>query len=290
VQAPKAELESATRAVSAALAKAPGVGDVRPAGVNGAGDVAQLSVVLAEDPYSDTAANLTPALREQAGAAAAGAGGTALVGGPTAAQYDTDRTIGSDFELIFPITLVLIFCILVVLLRALVAPVYLIATVVLSFFATLGLSYFCFRYVFDSGGITSGYSTFLFIFLVALGVAYNIFIMSRIREEADRLEHRAAVLHGLETTGGVITSAGIILAGTFACLMIVPLEQLFQLGFGIAVGVLIDTFVVRTLLVPAITDLLGEKAWWPGRTRRRELRAAGAVAAALPQESGSPTG
>jgi RND superfamily putative drug exporter len=268
VEAPNASLERASQAVAASLRNAPGVGDVRPAGTNEAGDVAQLDVVLAEDPYSDAAADLVPELRTRAESAAAAANGTALVGGPTAAQYDTDRTIASDFELIFPITLVLIFLILVALLRALVAPVYLIATVVLSFFATLGLSYFAFRYLFDSGGLTSGYSTFLFIFLVALGVDYNIFLMSRIREEAGRLEPREAVLHGLETTGGVITSAGIILAGTFACLMIVPLEQLFQLGFGIAVGVLLDTFVVRTLLVPAITDLLGRRAWWPGHAER----------------------
>jgi uncharacterized membrane protein YdfJ with MMPL/SSD domain len=268
VQAPVSELEAASGKVSDALGKVDGVAAVRPGGVNAAGDVEQLTVILAADPYGDSATDLVPDLRHAAATAVSGSSATALVGGATAAEYDTIRTISSDFEKIFPITLALIFCILVVLLRAVVAPLYLIATVVLSFFATLGLSYFCFDKLFDSGGVTAGFSTFLFIFLVALGVDYNIFLMSRIREEAERRPMRDAVLHGLETTGGVITSAGIILAGTFACLMLVPLEQLFQLGFGIAVGVFLDTFVVRTLLVPAITDLLGARAWWPGRPRR----------------------
>ncbi len=265
VEAPKGQLEPDTQRVSNALAGAAGVASATAGRVNSAGDVAQVNVVLDADPYSDAATDLVPELRRAADRAVAGTEGTVLVGGPTAAQYDTNETVRRDFTLIFPIALALIFAILVALLRALVAPLYLIATVVLSFFATLGLSYFAFDKLFDSGGVASGYATFLFIILVALGVDYNIFLMSRIREECARRPMREAVRHGLETTGGVITSAGVILAGTFACLMIVPLEQLFQLGFGIAVGVFIDTFVVRTLLVPAVTDLLGPRAWWPSR-------------------------
>jgi RND superfamily putative drug exporter len=168
-------------------------------------------------------------------------------------------------RLIVPLTLLLILLILILLLRAVVAPLYLIATVILSYFATLGLSYLIFLYVFDSPGVDPGYATFLFLFAVALGVDYNIFLVSRIREEADAMPMRPAVLRALETTGGVITSAGLILAGTFLVLMTLPLEARFQLGFGVALGVLIDTFVVRTLLVPALAVWIGDRSWWPGR-------------------------
>ena len=263
VRAPQADLAAATAAVTKALA--PDVATVRPGAIARAGDAQVLDVVLADDPYGDAAEAAIPGLRKTASAAAATAGGSALIGGPTAEAYDTDRTVRHDARLIVPLTLLLILLILVLLLRALVAPLYLIATVILSYFATLGLSYLIFLHVFGSPGVDPSYATFLFLFAVALGVDYNIFLVSRVREEAESAPMRPAVLRALETTGGVITSAGLILAGTFLVLMTLPLEALFQLGFGVALGVLIDTFVVRTLLVPALAVWFGDRSWWPGR-------------------------
>ena len=144
-----------------------------------------------------------------------------------------------------------------------VAPVYLILSVILSYAATIGLAYLAFAYVFDAPGSDASLPLLVFVFVVALGVDYNIFLMARVREEAERHGSNQGVLLGLERTGGVITSAGLILAGTFAVLMLLPLEQLFQLGFAVAVGILLDTFVVRTLLVPAVALLLGDRSWWP---------------------------
>ncbi|MGA0122057.1 MAG: MMPL family transporter [Gaiellales bacterium] len=266
VDAPADRLEAATGAVIGALqADTDDVASVRPSLAAKAGDAQLLEVVLTRDPYSDAAAASIPRIRQIVDAAAAGAGATALVGGPTAQDYDTDRTISRDAKVIVPLTLLLILLILGLLLRAVVAPLYLIATVILSYFATLGLTYVIFIHVFGSPGVDPGYATFLFLFAVALGVDYNIFLVSRIREEAESAPMRPAVLRALETTGGVITSAGLILAGTFLVLMTLPLEALFQLGFGVALGVLIDTFVVRTLLVPALAVWVGDRSWWPGR-------------------------
>lgn len=155
--------------------------------------------------------------------------------------------------------------ILVALLRALVAPAYLIASVVLSFAATLGLATFAFTDLFHTTGLAFNLELTAFIFLVALGVDYNIFLISRTREEARRQPTADAVLTALATTGGVITGAGLILAGTFATLTLLPLEELIQIGATVAVGVLIDTFLVRALLIPAITYRLGDRAWWPRR-------------------------
>ena len=266
VDAPKDELEAATGAVIGALqADTADVAAVRPSLTATDGQAQVLEVVLTRDPYSDAANASIPRIRTLVETAAATAGGSALVGGPTAQDYDTNRAVNHDARLIVPLTLLLILIILILLLRAVIAPLYLIATVILSYFATLGLSYLIFLHVFDSPGVDPGYATFLFLFAVALGVDYNIFLVSRIREEADAMPMRPAVLRALETTGGVITSAGLILAGTFLVLMTLPLEALFQLGFGVALGVLIDTFVVRTLLVPALAVWVGDRSWWPGR-------------------------
>ena len=266
VNAPADQLEAATGAVLGALdADTADVAAVRPSLTATAGDGQLLEVTLTRDPYSDAAAASVPRIREIAAEAASAVGATAIVGGPTAQDYDTDRTVSRDAKLIVPLTLLLILIILALLLRAIIAPLYLIATVIVSFFATLGLSYLIFIHVFGSPGVDPGYATFLFLFAVALGVDYNIFLVSRIREEAESAPMRPAVLRALETTGGVITSAGLILAGTFLVLMTLPLEALFQLGFGVALGVLIDTFVVRTLLVPALAVWVGDRSWWPGR-------------------------
>jgi putative drug exporter of the RND superfamily len=148
-----------------------------------------------------------------------------------------------------------------------VAPLYLVASVILSFASTMGVSYAAFRWMFDAPGADASLPLFVFVFVVALGVDYNIFLMTRVREEVHRGDIRTGVLHGLERTGGLITSAGIVLAGTFAVLMLLTLEQLFQLGFAVALGVLVDTFIVRTLLVPALAFLAGRGSWWPCAAR-----------------------
>ena len=154
-------------------------------------------------------------------------------------------------------------------LRALVAPAYLIATVVASFAATLGLVHLRLHRALGSEGLAFNLVLMAFIFLVALGVDYNIFLMTRAREEAAARGTREGILAALVNTGGVVTGAGLILAGTFATLTLLPLEELVQIGATVAIGVLLDTFVVRALLIPAITYRLGDRAWWPcGRSGR----------------------
>jgi RND superfamily putative drug exporter len=159
---------------------------------------------------------------------------------------------------------------LIVLLRALVAPLYLIGSVILSYFGILGISLAFWHYVAGETAFDASVPTFAFIFLVALGVDYNIFLMDRVREEAALHGTREGLLRALVATGPVITSAGIILAGTFATLVLLPITILAEVGFTVALGVLIDTFLVRTVLVPAITSVLGERSWWPSRVRRAD--------------------
>ena len=188
-----------------------------------------------------------------------------LVGGIPAENYDIEQTNARDTKLIVPLVLLVVGLILAAVLRALVAPAYLILTVVASFAATLGLMTFAFTELFGSEGIAFNLVLLAFIFLVALGVDYNIFLMARAREEAATRGTREGILASLVNTGGVVTGAGLILAGTFATLTLLPLEELVQIGATVAVGVLLDTFVVRALLIPAITYRLGERAWWPTR-------------------------
>jgi putative drug exporter of the RND superfamily len=255
-------VESADRvAATARLQAVDGVASVREQGRSDDGSLARLQVVLDEDPYGAEAVGLVGDLRRAAGPAA-------LVGGPTAQEADARATVRSDFLLIAPLALLLIFAILVVLLRSLVLSAVLVASQVLGFAATLGIAYVAFEYVLDAPGSDASLPTFVFIFTVALGVDYSIFLMARVREEVLRRGHADGVERGLVTTGGVITSAGVILAGTFLVLMTLPLEQLYQLGFAIALGVLIDTFVVRTLVVPGVVLLLGRLTWWPGGAER----------------------
>ncbi|MFH0173693.1 MMPL family transporter [Streptomyces cacaoi] len=192
-------------------------------------------------------------------------GADALVGGYTAQRYDTLRTAERDRTLIVPVVLAIIFLILTALLRSLLMPALLVATVALNFLATLGVSGLVFRHVFGFGGTDPSVPLYGFVFLVALGVDYNIFLMSRVREESLRHGVREGVLRGLVTTGGVITSAGVVLAATFAALGVIPLAFLAQIAFIVAFGVLLDTLVVRSLLVPALVRDIGAPAWWPGR-------------------------
>ncbi|NUS28819.1 MAG: MMPL family transporter, partial [Streptomyces sp.] len=209
------------------------------------------------DAAKDTVARLRTALHAVSGA-------DALVGGYTAQQYDTLRTAEHDRTLIVPVVLAIILVILTVLLRSLLLPALLVATVALNFLATLGVSALVFEHVLGFGGTDPSVPLYGFVFLVALGVDYNIFLMSRVREEALRHGPRQGVLRGLVGTGGVITSAGVVLAATFAALGVIPLAFLVQIAFIVAFGVLLDTLVVRSLLVPALARDLGPVAWWPG--------------------------
>lgn len=190
-------------------------------------------------------------------------GADAKVGGGTAALLDMDRATTHDNKLVIPLVLLVVLLILAVLLRALVAPLLLIATVALSFSAALGISALAFRHLFDYAGESTDFPLFVFVFLVALGIDYNIFLSTRIREEAGRQGTRAGVLTGLAATGAVITSAGLVLAGTFAALGTLPMVAFAEIGFAVALGVLLDTFVVRSVLVTALFLDVGPKVWWP---------------------------
>ena len=191
-----------------------------------------------------------------------------LVGGQTAIGYDVDQSSRRDNRVIIPIVLLLIALILGLLLRSIFAASLLLVTVVLSFFATLGVCALVFEHVFGFKGTDASFPLFAFVFLVALGIDYNIFLMTRVREESQKIGTRAGVIRGLTVTGGVITSAGIVLAATFGVLGVLPLVFLAELGFAVAFGVLLDTIVVRSLLVPALVRLLGKKIWWPSALSR----------------------
>jgi RND superfamily putative drug exporter len=221
-------------------------------------------VVLRGDPYSGEAADAVKAIRERLHKIAPGG----LLGGIPAENYDIEQTNARDTKLIVPLVLLVVGLILALVLRSLVAPAYLILTVVASFAATLGLCTFAFS-EFGSEGIAFDLVLLSFLFLVALGVDYNIFLMTRAREESAAHGTREGVLRALVNTGGVVTGAGLILAGTFATLTLLPLEELVQIGATVAIGVLLDTFVVRALLIPAITYRLGERTWWPSRSASR---------------------
>jgi RND superfamily putative drug exporter len=232
----------------------------------------QLQATLADPPDSNGAERTIRDLRE---AAHGVPGSEAVVGGFTAINVDTADATARDRNVIIPVVLLVIAVILAVLLRALLAPVLLIATVVLSFLATLGLCGLIFRHVLGFPGVDQSFPLFAFVFLVALGIDYNIFLMSRVREESARRGTRAGVLAGLTVTGGVITSAGVVLAATFGALAVLPLVVLVELGVAVAVGVLLDTIVVRSLLVPALSYDIGPAIWWPsrlGRTHRESAR------------------
>lgn len=220
----------------------------------------RVDVTFTAAPDSDTAketvARLRTALHEVPDA-------DALVGGYTAQQYDTLRTAEHDRTLIVPVVLAIILFILVVLLRSLLLPALLVATVALNFLTTLGVSALVFRHVFGFTGTDPSVPLYGFVFLVALGVDYNIFLMSRVREESLRHGARQGMTRGLVTTGGVITSAGVVLAATFAALGVIPLAFLAQIAFIVAFGVLLDTLVVRSLLVPALVRDIGARVWWP---------------------------
>ncbi len=196
-------------------------------------------------------------------------GTNALVGGVTATSIDTNDASIHDRNLIIPVILVVIMVILMLLLRSILAPVLLILTTVLSFGTAMGVSALVFNGIFDFSGADPAVPLFGFVFLVALGIDYNIFLMTRVREESKAHGTREGILRGLSITGGVITSAGLVLAATFAALSVIPILFLVQLSFIVAFGVLLDTFVVRSLLVPALTYDIGKAIWWPSKLWRR---------------------
>lgn len=224
----------------------------------------ELQAILTQPADSDAAISTVIGVRQAVRTVAP----STLVGGSTAIQLDTQRTAERDRALIIPIVLAVVLVLLMLVLRALLAPVLLLASVVLSFAATLGVSALVFNHVFDFPGADPSVPLFGFVFLVALGVDYNIFLMTRVREEALRRGTRDGISTGLAATGGVITSAGIVLAATFSALSVIPILFLAQIAFIVAFGVLLDTFVVRSLLVPALSEDVGARIWWPSRSFR----------------------
>ncbi len=227
---------------------------------------ALLQATLEPNPYSTAAFDLIEPIREAAHEVAP----ETLVGGPTAVEFDVRDAASWDSVVIPPLILLVVFLILIALLRALVAPLVLIGTVILSFLAALGVGYFAFDVIFGFPGSDPSLPLFSFVFLVALGVDYNIFLIARAREETIKHGSKQGILRALAVTGAVITSAGIVLAGTFSVLAVLPLTFLTELGFVVAFGVLLDTFVVRSILVPAIALSLGDRFWWPSALSRSQ--------------------
>ena len=260
--------------VASVIAATPGVADVQPQVNPATGEVVVVdsrvlfNVTLAYPSDSTDAESVIGALRSEFVDLP---GANALVGGPTAVAYDINEANLRDRNVIIPLVLVVILIILIILLRAFNAPIMLIGTVLLSYFATLGACALAFNYLFDFPGADPSFPLFAFVFLVALGVDYNIFLMTRVREETVHLGTRAGVLKGLTVTGGVITSAGIVLAATFLVLGVLPLVALRQVGFAVALGVLIDAFIVRTTLVPALAYDIGPKIWWPSKLAKEKI-------------------
>ena len=250
----------AVGAVADAAAGVPGVASVRP-GPSG-DEVAQVDVVLGAAPGSEESFAVVRELRTTL---ADGPGAAASVGGSVATALDLQDAQQRDRRVVIPLVLVLVFAVLVVLLRSLLAPALLVLTVVASFFASVGASWVLFTSVLDYPALDGGALLLSFLFLVALGVDYNIFLVTRAREETARSGTRAGMLTALRVTGGVITSAGVLLAAVFAVLGVLPLVTLTQIGVIVCIGVLLDTLLVRTVIVPALAFTLGERFWWPAR-------------------------
>jgi RND superfamily putative drug exporter len=237
----------------------------------------------AGDPSTTTALSAVPSIRAAAAAAVGTLHATDYgVGGEAPAFYDISSISDSDLAHVLPIAIVVIGLLLIMVMRSLIAPIYLIASVALSFFAALGLSVVLFMKLGGASGLTFILPFLMFIFLLALGEDYNILVMSRIREEAQRMPLREAVSRALAATGTTVTSAGLVLAGTFAVFALVGGRgsggsQIRDVGVGLALGVLMDTFIVRTVLVPCTVILLGRWNWWPSAMSRAEIQQAAAA-------------
>jgi len=251
-------------AVRAALAATPGISSVAAPQVKNGLAFTQATMTMAPD--SPAAYRLVKAVRAELDKLP---GAQAKVGGETAINMDVESAATHDRNLLIPLILVVVLIILMLLLRAVVAPLVLILTVVLSFGAALGLSSLAFKHLFHFAGADNSVPLFVFVFLVALGIDYNIFLMTRVREESGRSGTRSGMVTGLAATGGVITSAGLILAGTFAMLGTLPLVEFTEIGFAVALGVLLDTIIVRSILVTALTLDVGRHIWWPSALSSR---------------------
>ncbi len=276
VTAVSADSPTGTVAVGSGPAPAgpPGI-DAEPTVVDGR---VLLQATLTDAADSGEAEDTVRALREAVRTVDA----DALVGGVTAVALDTTTTSIEDRNRIIPIVLVVILLILMLLLRSILAPVLLIGSVIVSFAAALGVAAVLFNRVLDFPGADPSVPLFGFVFLVALGIDYNIFLMTRVREESLLRGTREGILRGLSATGGVITSAGIVLAATFAALSVIPILFLVQIAFIVAFGVLLDTLIVRSLLVPALAHDIGRRIWWPSALGRTDAGHRGAHAAPVP--------
>ena len=264
--------ESSAAAMSAKLSSIPGVASVTPATDGPMSSTPKvvnghiiLNATLVATPDSTEARKLIPVIR----AAVHAIEPTSLVGGTSAVYYDTGKAASRDQRVIIPVVLIVIAIILGLLLRSVAASIMLLVTVVLSYLATLGVCSLVFHHIFHFAGEDSGFPIFAFIFLVALGIDYNIFLMTRVREEAQKLGTRAGMTKAVTVTGGVITSAGIVLAATFTVLGVLPLVFLAEIGFSVAFGVLLDTLIVRSILVPALVHEIGPKIWWPSKLQNK---------------------
>ena len=264
-------VESAVLGVSHAMATVPTVASVRPQGVSRDGRTAVLSLTFVGDPYAASAVDSIPDLRARAEAVMARVGGgSVLVGGETSIANDTCSLSDRDTRIVVVAVLILIALVLGLLLRSAIAPLFLLPINALSYGAALGLIVVLNRTLLGSDTFGTQVALDLFVFLSALGADYNIFLLSRVREEARDYPLPDAIRRAVASTGGVITSAGVILASTFMTLSVLPERDVVELGIGVALGVMLDTFVVRSLLVPGVTLLIGRLAWWPSQVEPLE--------------------
>jgi RND superfamily putative drug exporter len=250
-------------AVRSALGGVNGIGPVAPPLVKGG--VAVVSAPVDGDPASVAAFRTVDRVRA---AVSTVPGAHALVGGASAINRDIQHASARDDKVVIPLVLAVVLVVLMVLLRAVLSPLLLIATVLLSFGAALGISSLLFRYAFGFAGADASFPLYVFVFLVALGIDYNIFLMTRVREETHTRGTRAGSLVALGATGGVITSAGLVLAATFSVLSTLPLVAFVEVGVAVALGVVLDTMVVRSVLVTSLNLDLGSRIWWPSRLDR----------------------
>lgn len=258
--------ESNSQSIPAQLTSVPGVVSVTPTGRSSTGLV-RFSVVLDSEPATDRALATIDAIRASLSAVP---GQPSLVGGADAQQRDSAAAADRDLRVIVPMILAVVLVVLLVLLRAVIAPLVLIGATILSAFAALGAGAWLSSHVFGFPGLDRGVPLFSFLFLVALGVDYTIFLVTRAKEETPGHGTRDGIIRAVSLTGGVITSAGIVLAAVFAVLGVLPLITLTQIGIVVGIGILLDTFVVRTIVIPALFALIGPRVWWPSALSREE--------------------
>jgi RND superfamily putative drug exporter len=267
--------EGKTADVQGALAKLPYVESVsKPEDSKKDANYKAYELIFKQDPYDLDVINRIPEIRstlEQKLIETGIENPQVWVGGETATQYDTKTVVERDTKIVIPVVITVIAILLLVYLRSIVATVYLIATVLLSYYSALGAGWLILHYFMDTAAIQGLIPLYAFVFLVALGEDYNIFMISSIWQERNRLKLKDAIRLGVSSTSSVITSAGLILAGTFAVLASLPIQVLVQFGVICAIGVILDTFIVRPFLVPSITMLLGDAVFWPSKVKRAPL-------------------